>query len=131
LPKVIGSVDDLGRPIVRIEVPDRDGFLAVVDTGFNRSLLLLAMEAQAMGFAVTEDTETVELGTAMRTRVLRARGMIRWFDRNIEVEALVSDEPMPASRQDTARALAGTELLANCLLQVDFAARSVEIENKQ
>ena len=52
--KVIGSIDDLGRPVIRIEVPDRGGFLAVVDTGFNRSLLLLMTEAQAMGFAITE-----------------------------------------------------------------------------
>ena len=95
--KVIGSVDDLGRPVVRIEVPDRDGFLAVVDTGFKRSLLLLISEAQAMGFVVTEDAETVELGTAVKTKVLRARGMVRWLDRTIQVEALVSDEPMPVS----------------------------------
>ena len=57
--------------------------------------------------------------------------MIRWLDRTIQVEALVSDEPMPASGQDTARALVGTELLTNCLLCVDFAARGVEIENKE
>ena len=75
--KVIGSVDDLGRPVVRIEVPDRDGFHAVVDTGFNRSLLLLISEAQAMGFVVTEDAETVELGTAVKTKVLRARALAK------------------------------------------------------
>lgn len=129
--KVIGSVDDLGRPVVRIEVPDRDGFLAVVDTGFNRSLMLLMPEAQAMGFVVTDDTETVELGTAMKTKVLRARGMVRWLDRTIQVEALVSDEPMPVSGHDNARALIGTELLLNCLLLVDFVARGVEIEEQR
>ncbi len=128
--KIIGSVDDLGRPVVRIEVPDRDGFLAVVDTGFNRSLLLLATEAQAMGFTVTEDAESVELGTAVKARVLRARGVIWWLDRHIEVEVLVSDEPMPVNRRDTACALVGTELLRNCLLLVDFAARGVEIEDQ-
>jgi hypothetical protein len=74
LAKVIGSVDDLGRPVVRIEVPNRDSFLAVVDTGFNRSLLLLVTEAEAMGFVVTADAETVELGTTLKTRVLRAHG---------------------------------------------------------
>ena len=129
--KAIGSVDDLGRPVVRIEIPDRDGLLAVVDTGFNRSLLLLATEAQAMGFVVTEDAETVELGTAAKARVLRARGMIRWRDRTIQVEALVADEPMPTSGRDAARALVGTELLANCILLVDFVARSVEIEDQR
>lgn len=128
--KVIGSVDDLGRPVVRIEVPNRDGFLAVIDTGFNRTPLLLAQEAQAMGFAVTEDAETVELGTAVKARVLRARGLVRWLDRVLEVEVLVSDEPMPTSGQDTARALLGTEMLANSMLLVDFVARIVEIEEQ-
>ena len=130
LAKVIGSVDDLGRPVVRIEVPERDGFLAVVDTGFNRSLLLLMSDAQAMGFTITADAETVELGTAVKTEVLRASGMVRWLDRTIQVEALVSDEPMPVSGRDTARALVGTEMLANCLLLVDFVAREVEIEEQ-
>jgi predicted aspartyl protease len=131
LAKVIGSVDELGRPVVRIEVPDREGFLAVVDTGFNRSLLLLISEAQAMGFVVTEDAEIVELGTAVKTKVLRASGMVRWLDRTIQVEALVSDEPMPVSGRDTARALVGTELLANCRLLVDFVARGMEIEEQR
>jgi len=130
LAKVIGSVDDLGRPVVRVEVPDRGDFLAVVDAGFNRSLLLLATEARAVGFAITEDAESVELGTAMRARVLRARGNIRWFDRVVRIDALVSVEPTPTHRQDTARALIGTELLANCVLLVDFLRREVAIEDK-
>ena len=67
--KVTGSVDDLGRPVVRVEVPGHDGFLAVIDTGFNRSLMLLAAEAAAMGFALREETETVELGTTARVEV--------------------------------------------------------------
>lgn len=131
LAKVVGSVDDLGRPVVRIEVPDRDGFLAVVDTGFNRSLLLLVAEAQAMGFVISADAETVELGTAVKASVLRARGTIQWLGRSIHVEALVSDEPMTVSGRDTARALIGTELLANCLVLVDFVARGVEIEDQR
>ena len=83
-----------------------------------------------MGFAITEDAETVELGTAVKTKMLRARGMVRWLDRTIQVEALISDEPMPVSGRDTARALVGTEMLANCLLLVDFVARAVEIEER-
>jgi hypothetical protein len=130
LAKAIGSVDDLGRPVVRIEVPDRGDFLAVVDTGFNRSLLLLATEAHALGFAITEDAERVELATTMRDRVFRARGTIRWLGRLMRVVALVSVEPTPINRQDTARALIGTELLADCVLLVDFVTRLVAIENQ-
>lgn len=129
--EIVGSVDDLSRPVVHIEVPGRDGFLAVIDTGFNRSLLLLATEARAMGFFVTDDIETVELGTAVTARVLRARGTIHWLDRSLVVEALVSDEPMPTTAHDTAHALVGTELLADCLLLVDFAMRRVTIDDQR
>ena len=48
--------------------------------------------------------------------------MVRWLDRTIQVEALVSDEPMPISGRDTARAF---------LLLVDFVARGVEIEEQR
>ncbi len=128
--RVVGSVDDLGRPVVRIEIPDHDGFLAVVDTGFNRSLLLQAADAAAMGFVSIDRKEIVELGTAARALVVVAVGSIRWLDRTIRVAALVSDEPATAQRPDAARALIGTELLAECLLLVDFAARVVEIETQ-
>ena len=129
--KVIGSTDDLGRPVVRVEVPDRDGFLAVVATGFNRSLLLQAAEAQAMGFVITENSEIVELGTTARVPVRRAYGRIQWLDRILQLEAFVSNEPPATSRPDMARALIGTELLADCLLLVDFRSRIVEIEDQR
>jgi predicted aspartyl protease len=130
LAKVVGTVDDLGRPVVRIEVPGRDGFLAVVDTGFNRSLLLQAAEAVAMGFSIEERTESVELATTAKVDVRRAVGTIRWLDRRVAVDALISNEPLGTHRPDMARALTGTELLTGCLLLVDFAARVVEIETQ-
>jgi predicted aspartyl protease len=130
LARVRGNVDDLGRPVVRIEVPGRDGFLAVVDTGFNRALLLQTAEAAAMGFVRTDNEEIVELGTALRAKTVIAIGSIRWLDRVIRVGALVSDEPVTLNRPNSARALIGTELLAGCLLLVDFAARVVEIETQ-
>jgi predicted aspartyl protease len=128
LAKIVGAIDDLGRPVVRVEVPGRDGFLAVVDTGFNRSLLLQAAEAAAMGFIRTDSEEIVELGTTARASVVPALGTIRWLDRTLQVEAFVSDEPAATNRPDTARALLGTALLADCLLLVDFSGRVVEIE---
>ena len=128
--KTIGAVDELGRPVVRIEVPDFDGFLAVVDTGFNRSLLLPAAQAKAMGFTITEDSEVVELGTSARTKLRRGYGSISWLDRTVQVETYISDEPAAISRPDAARALIGTELLADCLLLVDFRAKVVEVETQ-
>jgi predicted aspartyl protease len=128
LPKIVGHIDDLGRPVVRIEVPDRDGFLAVVDTGFNRSLMLQASEAVAMGFTIAEETEIVELGTTAQVEVRQGFGTMRWLDRDIRVEALISSEKLTVHRPDTARALIGAELLAKCLVLVDYPARRVEIE---
>ena len=128
--KIIGSVDDLGRPIIRLEVPGRDGLVAVVDTGFNRSLLLLATDALSLGFAIKQKTEIVELGTTERVTVRRASGEIFWLGKKLRVEALISNEPTPVYRPDTARALIGTELLFGTLLLVDFASRLVEIESQ-
>ena len=83
-----------------------------------------------MGFVITEYNEIVELGTTVRTSVSRAIGSIRWLDRTVHVDALVSNEPAANNRPDTARALIDTELLANCLLLVDFRTHLVEIETQ-
>jgi predicted aspartyl protease len=130
LGKIIGSVDDLGRPTVRVDVPGRDGFLAVIDTGFNRSLLLTAAEALAIGFVIEVRTEAVELATTAQVLVRRATGTIRWLGKDTAVDALITDEPVATHRPDTARALIGAELLAGCLLLVDYPARRVEIETQ-
>ena len=84
-----------------------------------------------MGFVSTESEELVELGTTARATVIPAIGSIRWLDRTIKIEALVSNEPAATSRPDMARALIGTELLADCLLLVDFRTRLVEIEDQR
>jgi hypothetical protein len=130
LAKVAGRMDELGRPVVRIEVPGRDGCLAVVDTGFNRSLLLSATEAREMDFVLAKRSEKVELGTSLSVMVREATGIIRWLDRDVPVIAFVSEEPLSVHRPDTARVLLGTELLAGCLLLIDFASGMVEIETQ-
>lgn len=126
--KVIGNVDDLGRPVVRLEFPNGEGCLAVVDTGFNRSILLLATQAAAFGFVIEQNTEAVELATTVRVEVRRAIGTILWLGRAVTVDALISNEAASIHRPDVARALIGTELLNGCLLLVDFVAGSAEIE---
>ena len=57
--------------------------------------------------------------------------MVPWLDRTIRVEAFITDEPMPVSGHDVARALVGTGMLANCLFLVDFVARTVQIEKQR
>jgi hypothetical protein len=130
LAKITGRVDDLGRPVVRVEVPGRDGFLAVVDTGFNRTLMLQHDEAITFGFEFDGLNEFVELGTSAISKVQRATGSIQWLGKTISVDAFVSTEPPTIHRPDTARALIGTELPRDCLLLVDFSSRLVEIETQ-
>ncbi len=127
---MIGSVDELGRPVIRIEVPEKDGLLVVVDTGFNRTLMLQHDEAISMGFTFTGLSEYVELGTSSVSEVQRATGRIHWLGKILNIDAFVSTEPPATHRPDTARALLGTELLQDCLLLVDFAERVVEIETQ-
>lgn len=116
--------------MVRVEVPGRDGFLAVIDTGFNRTLILEAAEASAMGLTITTELEIVELATTARVQVHRGIGKIWWLDQQMVVEALISNEPPAVHRPDSARALIGTELLTNCLLLIDFSTQNVEIETQ-
>ncbi len=130
LAKIIGSVNELGRPVVRIDVPGHESRLAVVDTGFNRALMLRHDQAITFGFAFTGLNECVELGTTSISKVERAIGRIEWLGRLIAVDAFVSAEPPVAHRPDTARALIGTELLADCLLLVDSFSRLVAIETQ-
>ena len=101
-----------------------------MDTGFNGALLLMATEALAMGFTISDEIETVELGTSAHTSVRRGQATIRWLGRTINIHAYVSTEPPAASRPDIARALIGTELLTGCLLLVDFPSRVVEVEDE-
>ena len=110
---------------------DGDGFLAVVDTGFNRTLMMQSTDAEAMGFVITENTVVAESGTTVHALLHRATGTIQWLDRSISVDILISNEPAATHRPDTARALLGTELLEGCLLLVDFASRLVEIETQE
>src|SRR5882757_7986302 len=54
-----GSVDDLNRPLVRIETPGfTDPLLAFVDTGFNGALLLDERQAARLGLSVERNSPT-------------------------------------------------------------------------
>jgi predicted aspartyl protease len=129
LANLIGNVDDRGRPVVRIEVPGHDELLAVVDTGFNRSLFLMADQALVLGFTVLEREETVELGTTERTNVHVAIGHILWFGATVKVEALVAKDGRRRIDPDAPRALIGTKLLAGCHVLIDFPRGTIEVES--
>ena len=54
-----GSVDDLNRPLVRIETSGfTDSLVAFVDTGFNGALLIDERQAARLGFSVAKESIT-------------------------------------------------------------------------
>lgn len=125
--KVIGSVDDLGRPVIRVEGKS-DGILAVVDTGFNGDLLVTRPAAHALGVTGMVREADVELGDGSVARVFHGRATISWLGADRDVRVLVSDAWMTIG--DAPIGLAGTALLTPHLLLVDFAQGTVEIETQ-
>jgi predicted aspartyl protease len=136
LAKEHGSVDGLGRPVVRLAVKDRDDLLAVLDTGFNRSLLVTAEQARALGFVITKVSTMVQLGAEQRAEVARGTASVTWLGQVREIDILVSMETNAGDKKrarvdpDEAHALLGTELLKGSLLMIDFDTGSVEVETQ-
>lgn len=123
---MIGSVDDRGRPVVRLRGVAEDDVLVVIDTGFNGYLMVTRQAASAFGVAPIGRVTTVELGDGTTATVLRGRTTISWLGERRLIDVLVADAwtPLP----DAPEGLLGTALLAPHMLHVDFAARTVEIE---
>ena len=77
--KVIRSVDQRGRPVIRIEGKS-ESILVVVDTGFNGDLLLAREAARLLGVdPVSKETE-IELGDGRTVVVNEARATITWLE---------------------------------------------------
>ena len=66
--KVTGSIDDRGRPVVRIELGS-ESLLCVIDTGFNGDLLLSESAAKSAGIVEGSRVARVELGDGRSTEV--------------------------------------------------------------
>jgi len=129
-----GSVDDLNRPLVRIEMPGfTDPLLAFVDTGFNGTLLIDETQAMRLGFSVTRNSTTpVRLATRRYENFQVGRGSFMWLGERKTITAFVMIEPQGERRARNAgkteeEILIGTELLLDCRLQIDFPARKVLI----
>ena len=125
--KVIGSVDERGRPVLRIE-GKHESILVVVDTGFNGDLLTTRDAATLLGADPLRRETEVELGDGRTVRVYETRATIMWLDRERRVRVLVSDEWTTIG--DAPVALLGTDLLLPHLLRIDFAKGTVEIETQ-
>ena len=123
--KVIGSVDERGRPVVRIE-GRQESVLVIIDTGFNGDLLTTRDAATLLGVDPNFDETEVALADGRTAVVYETRATITWLDRERRVRVLVSDEWTTVG--DAPVGLLGTDLLLPHLLRIDFANRMVEIE---
>lgn len=126
--KVIGSIDQRGRPVIRVE-GKLESILVVVDTGFNGDLLLAREAARLLEVdPVSKETE-IELGDGRTVVVNEARATITWLEQARRVRVLVSNDWITTG--DAPVGLLGTDLLAPHLLLIDFADGTVEIETQE
>ncbi|HEY6256400.1 MAG TPA: hypothetical protein VIY51_11480 [Xanthobacteraceae bacterium] len=125
------SVDDLKRPLVRIEAPGFvDPLVAFIDTGFNGAVIVDAAQAVQLGFQVSSQFARARLATQRDENFVLGRGRFSWFGEHIPVTAYVLIETPEERRARIARKeeiLIGTELLASCRVDIDFPARKVLI----
>jgi predicted aspartyl protease len=129
---VVGSIDDLGRPLVRIAVVgSEDDALCMIDTGFNGEWLVHETDLLRLGLKLVDDASTVELAGGRRVVLRRASGTVIWFGHERLISALVSSDPIRPRREDDPIALIGTELMAKCLVLFDFPRGNIEIEQAE
>jgi predicted aspartyl protease len=126
--KLTGSVDELGRPVVRVRPgAGGDDFLAIVDTGFNGELMMGMEAARQLNVTLSDAMVHVELGTGITQRVRNGSLTVQWMGQELNSRVLVSDT-WPLLKGDAPIAMIGTRLLRPHLLLVDFDSSSVEIE---
>jgi predicted aspartyl protease len=130
-----GSIDDLNRPLVRIEVPGfPDPLVAFIDTGFNGAIIIDEPQAARLDFRLSHSWRTsVRLASQREEDFLLGRGAFLWFGERVFISAYVLIETPQArsariARKTEEEILIGTELLSACRLEIDFPARRVLIE---
>lgn len=128
MPKVLGAIDDRGRPVIRVELTEsEDSFLAIVDTGFNGELMIAEYDARALGFAVGSEFRSVRLAIDVAQAVRAGSAAINWFGAPRQVDVLNSADEPSTRRADEPVALTGTGLLTPHLLTIDFELSTVEV----
>ena len=123
----MGSVDECGRPVVRMRSTG-DDLLIVVDTGFDGALLATRTAAKALGINPLGRTSSIELGDGSVSEVYEAIAALSWLEERRSVRVLVADTWEPPA--EAPQGLLGTELLSPHLLLIGFSSRTVEIETR-
>jgi predicted aspartyl protease len=130
LSKIVGTIDRLRRPVIRLDTVVGDSFLALVDTGFNGQLMLSESDAQALGFVISRITIDAMLAGDVPQTVREGIGNIRWLGEDRKIDLVVSPTSKLRRKDDDPIALIGTRLLTPHLLLVDFATNVLEIERQ-
>lgn len=128
----IGSIDGRRRPLVRIERENgAEGFLALMDTGFNGELFVSYRDAMRLGFTLRAGISTAQLADGQNAEVLRGVGAISWLGRPRRIEVLAAVQDDIQGLADDPIALVGTALLSPHLVLIDFSAGTIEIEEQR
>ena len=124
-----GHVDDLGRPLIRLNVVGLfDSTVSLVDTGFNQYVLIPIDLALATGFEVLDPQIWVSLAAGERTKAFMCNGAIEWFGSQLNVRMLVSLNTIRKRRDGDPEVSVGTALLAECELTIDFPKSALRIK---
>jgi predicted aspartyl protease len=131
LATLVGSVDQRRRPLIRIErTLNEDGFLALLDTGFNGELLVSIETVKRFGFELRDASSLAETAGGQVQRLLIGQATIMWLGQPRPVELLVAPEPARNVLPDDPIALIGTGLLDPHFELIDFAGKRIEIESQ-
>jgi hypothetical protein len=123
-----GYVDRLGRPVIWAKLPGlSDDCLCHIDTGCNVGLVISASVARDAGIAYEPDRiDSVALANRRVADFYKTRIAIEFLGqlRRVSIVIPTSGAESPAP-PDAPAVLIGTELLADCRLEIDFRRRAV------
>ncbi len=128
----IGSIDHLGRPIINISTPApfAESLVCILDTGFNRSLLLNRTRALELGFQELPNlmVDEIVFASGQTAHATIMIGTIQWMGRNVPVNAhVVSHGPFHSGEREL-EGLIGTELLTGMRVVLDFHLKTIQVE---
>ena len=128
----LGSVDNLGRCLVRLETQDSNSILLQVDTGFNGKILIttyaLPMLEDSNYLFIEGEGVKIQLADLSEQIADYYSLKLLWFGNEEKIEALLTTHiPKQAPKEDDPVGLIGTGMLLGCKLHIDFPSKEVEI----
>ena len=133
--ELTGSVDDRGRPLLRLRLPGKDDeLLVIVDTAFTGELLLSETDALTWGVLVLNVEADVELGDGSTVVVKQGLVTIDWLGTLVDATVQVTTSaapPKPRVRSDGEPVgLLGTAMLREAVIQIDFPQQHLRLSRQ-